>query len=136
MSWAIFQRACQIGAVDYQLIETQLQLAMRALVASLTPYDVLLTPALAKRPLPLGSLNTASPQGWETFRSSGYFTPFTAIFNLSGLPALSLPLFDGADGLPVGVQLVGRPAAEGNLLAFAAALEAAAPPRSARPTVS
>ena len=77
-----------------------------------TPYDVLITPALAKRPLPLGSLDTASPHGWETFRRSGYFTPFTAVFNLSGLPAVSLPLFDGEDGLPLGVQLVGRPAAE------------------------
>jgi amidase len=136
MSWAIFQRASQIGAVDYQLIEAQLQFAMRALVASLTPYDILITPALAKRPLPLGSLDTSSPHGWETFRHSGYFTPFTAIFNLSGLPALSLPLFEGEDGLPLGVQLVGRPAADGDLLAFAAALEAAGPPHTARPTVS
>ncbi|HEY5389769.1 MAG TPA: amidase family protein, partial [Solirubrobacteraceae bacterium] len=136
MSWAIFQRASQIGAVDYQLIEAQLHFSMRALVASLAPYDVLITPALAQRPLPLGSLDTASPHGWETFRRSGYFTPFTAVFNLSGLPALSLPLFDGADGLPLGVQLVGRPAAEGDLLAFAAALEAAGPPHTARPAVS
>ncbi|HEY7966517.1 MAG TPA: amidase [Solirubrobacteraceae bacterium] len=136
LSWALFQRASQIGAVDYQLSETQLHFAMRALVTSLAPYDILLTPALAKRPLPLGSLDTASPHGWETFRRSGYFTPFTAIFNLSGLPALSLPLFDGDDGLPLGVQLVGRPAGDGDLLAFAAALEAAGPPRSARPKVS
>jgi amidase len=136
MSWAIWQRACQMDAVNYQLIENQLQARMRALVASLAPYDALITPALAQRPLPLGSLDSDSPAGWEVFRSSGDFTPFTAVFNLSGLPALSLPLFDGEDGLPLAVQVVGRPAGEGGLLALAAALEAAAPSRTARPRIS
>jgi amidase len=109
---------------------------MRALVGFLEPYDALLTPALAQRPLTLGSLDTAAAQPLETFRSSGYFTPFTAIFNASGQPAIALPLFDGEDGLPLAVQLVGRPAGEGALLALAGALEAAAarPPR--RPPVS
>ena len=55
---------------------------------------------------------------------------------MSGQPALSLPLFDGDDGLPLGVQLVGGPAGEGPLLALAAALEAAAPARTLRPPVS
>jgi amidase len=105
-------------------------------VAFLDPYDALLTPALAQRPLPLGSLDTAASDPLETFRLSGYFTPFTAIFNASGQPALALPLFDGEDGLPLAVQLVGRPAGEGPLLALAAALEGAGPPRSLRPPVS
>ena len=136
MSWHIWLRANQIDAVSYQLIETRLQARMRVLVASLAPYDALITPALALRPLPLGSLDTAAADGWGTFQRSGRFTPFTAIFNLSGLPAISLPLFHGEDGLPLGVQVVGRPAAEGDLLALAAALEAAAPPHSARPQIS
>ena len=136
MSWAIWGRANQIDAVSYQLIETQLQARMRALVACLAPYDALLTPALAQRPLPLGSLDTSAPDGWGTFRRSGDFTPFTAVFNLAGLPALSLPLFEGEDGLPLAVQVVGRPAGEGQLLALAAALEAAAAARTPRPQVS
>jgi amidase len=136
MSWAIWLRANQLDAVSYQLIETQLQARMRALVASLAPYDALITPALAQRPLPLGSLDTSAADGWGTFRRSGDFTPFTAIFNLSGLPALALPLFDGGDGLPLAVQVVGRPAGEGQLLALAAALEAAAPARTLRPEIS
>jgi amidase len=136
MSWAIWLRANQIDAVSYQLIETRLQARMRELVASLAGYDALITPALAQRPLPLGSLDTSASDGWSTFRRSGLFTPFTAVFNLSGLPAISLPLFDGEDGLPLAVQVVGRPAAEGDLLALAAALEAAAPARTARPQIS
>ena len=109
---------------------------MRPLVAFLERYDALITPALAQRPLALGALDSAAAEPMRTFRASGYFTPFTPIFNMCGLPALSLPLFDGDDGLPLGVQLVGGPAGEGPLLALAAALEDAAPARSLRPPVS
>jgi amidase len=136
MSWAIWERSCAIDAVSFQVIQTQLQERMRVLLAALEPYDALITPALAQRPLPIGTLDTAASDPLSTYRRSGDFTPFTAIFNLSGQPALSLPLFDGDDGLPLGVQLAGRPAREGQLLALAAALEAAAPPRAQRPPVS
>jgi amidase len=136
MSWALWERCRGIDAVRFQLLATQLQARMRALIAYLDPYDALLTPALAQRPLELGSLDTAAARPLETFRRSGYFTPFTPIFNASGQPALSLPLFEGDDGLPLGVQLVGRPAGEGPLLALAAALEQAASPIPRRPLVS
>jgi len=136
MSWALWERSLNIDAVGFQLIQTQLQGRMRALIAFLEPFDALLTPSLAQRPLLLGSLDTAAPVPLETFRRSGYFTPFTPVFNMSGQPALSLPLFHGDDGLPLGVQLVGRPAGEGQLLALAAAMEQAAPPVSRRPPVS
>jgi amidase len=136
MSWALWERARNIDAVQFQLLQTELQSRTRALVTALDPYDALLTPALAQRPLVLGSLDTSAPDPLETFRRSGYFTPFTPIFNASGQPAIALPLFDGEDGLPLAVQLVGRPAGEGPLLALAAALEAAAPGIGRRPPVS
>jgi amidase len=137
MSWAIWEHAASIDAVQFQLLHTRLQARTRQLVAELEPFDALLTPALAQRPLPLGSLDTAAgPNPIDTYHRSGYFTPFTAIFNLSGQPALSLPLFDGPDGLPLAVQIAGRPAGEGHLLALAAQLEGAAPARTARPPVS
>jgi amidase len=136
MSWALWERCRGIDAVRFQLLQTQLQARMRALIGFLDPYDALLTPALAQRPLELGSLDTAAAEPLQTFRRSGYFTPFTPIFNTSGQPAIALPLFEGDDGLPLGVQLVGRPAGEGPLLALAAALERAAPPIPRRPLVS
>jgi amidase len=136
MSWALWERCREIDAVRFQLLATQLQARMRALVGFLEPYDALITPALAQRPLAIGALDTAAPDPFETFRRSGYFTPFTPIFNTSGQPAVALPLFEGDDGLPLAVQLVGRPAGEGALLALAAALEAAAPPVPRRPLVS
>ncbi len=69
----------------------------------------------------------------STFTRSGLFTPFTPVFNASGQPGISLPLFEGEDGLPLGVQLVGAPAGEGALLALAAQLEEALPWAGRRP---
>src|SRR5205807_8538539 len=105
----------------------RLQGFARALVSFLEGYDALLTPALAERPLPLGTLDTAAPEPMATFTRSGLFTPFTPVFNATGQPGISLPLFQGEDGLPLGVQLVGRPAGEGRLLSLAAQLEEAQP---------
>ena len=72
----------------------------------------------------------------STFTRSGLFTPFTPVFNATGQPGISLPLFEGDDGLPLGVQLAGRPAAEGALLALAAQLEGALPWVQRRPRVA
>ncbi len=136
MSWALWEMSQGLSAVHFRALETQLQQISRQLVTFLDPYDALLTPALAERPLPIGSLDTAAPDPLATFRRSGYFTPFTPIFNATGQPAVSLPLFHGEDGLPLGVQLVGRPAGEGPLLGLAAQLEAAHPWADRRPPVA
>ena len=125
MSWAIYSMIGKLGAVPSMAAATRLQQFARRLVTFLQPYDALLTPALAARPLPLGSLDTAAPDPMATFTASGLFTPFTPIFNATGQPAISLPLYEGADGLPLAVQIVGRPAGEAQLLALAAQLEAA-----------
>ncbi|TMK27003.1 MAG: amidase [Actinobacteria bacterium] len=127
MSWAIFSMVKKLGAVESMAATVQLQSHTRRLVSFLEPYDALLTPALAERPLPLGTLDTAAPEPMSTFTRSGLFTPFTPVFNASGQPGISLPLYEGEDGLPLGVQIVGRPAGEGALLALASQLEEARP---------
>lgn len=136
MSWAIFSMMRKLGAVEGMGAAVRLQSFARRLVAFLAPYDALLTPALAERPLPLGTLDTAAPEPMATFTRSGLFTPFTPVFNASGQPGISLPLFEGEDGLPLGVQLVGRPAGEGALLALAAQLEQARPWAERRPAIA
>jgi len=136
MSWAIYQMTQNINSVMGLGMEIQLQALTRQLVEFLAPYDALLTPALAERPLPIGTLDTAAPDPMSTFTRSGLFTPFTPIFNASGQPGISLPLYQGEDGLPLGVQLVGRPAGEAALLALAAQVEVAAPWAGRRPPVS
>ncbi len=127
MSWAIFSMVQQLNAVQGMGLVVQLQGFARRLVSFLAPYDALLTPALAERPLPIGTLDTAAPDPMSTFTRSGLFTPFTPVFNADGQPGISLPLFQGEDGLPLGVQIVGRPAGEQNLLALATQLEEAQP---------
>jgi amidase len=127
MSWAINSMVAKVTAVENLAATVQLQSFARRLVSFLEPYDALLTPALAERPLPLGTLDTAAADPMSTFTRSGVFTPFTPVLNATGQPGVSVPLFEGEDGLPLGVQLVGRPVGEGQLLALAAQLEAAQP---------
>jgi amidase len=133
MSWAIFSMTRKLNAIEASAAEVRLAQFARALVSFLAPYDALLTPALAERPLPLGTLDTAAADPMSTFTRSALFTPFTPVLNATGQPAISLPLFEGEDGLPLAVQLVGRPADEATLLALATQLEEATPWAQRRP---
>ena len=69
----------------------------------------------------------------EAFAGGGRFTPFTAALNGTGQPAISLPVQIGGDGLPAGVQLIGRPAGEDLLLCLGAQIERARPWADRRP---
>jgi amidase len=72
-----------------------------------------------------------------TFARSAHFTPFTAPFNISGSPAISLPFAHREDlDLPVGLQIVGQPAQEGALLALSAQIEQARPWADRRPAIA
>ncbi|MGI8557820.1 MAG: amidase [Solirubrobacteraceae bacterium] len=133
MSWAIWNMCKSIPAPQGELMRAQLGQLCRMLVGFLEPYDILLTPALAERPVEIGDMNTSAPEPMSTFTRSGYFTPFTPVFNATGQPAISVPLYQGDDGLPLAVQLVGRPAGESVLLSLAAQLEAANPWADRRP---
>jgi amidase len=104
-----------------------MQAHARAAVAWAQPYDAILCPTLAEAPLPIGTIDPLGPEPAATFARGAAFTPFTAICNVTGSPAVSLPLATHPGGLPLGVQLIGRPAGEGPLLALAAQLEAARP---------
>ena len=73
---------------------------------------------------------------WRDLSRSGHFTPYTSLFNVTGQPAISLPVGFGADGLPTGVQIVGKPLNEDTLLQVAAQMEAAHPWAHHRPAVN
>jgi Asp-tRNA(Asn)/Glu-tRNA(Gln) amidotransferase A subunit family amidase len=96
-------------------------------------YDVLLTPTTSAPTPRLGVLDTMDPSamGAELTR----YIAFTALWNATGQPAMSVPLHWNADGLPVGVQFVGRFGDEATLLRLAAQLERAAPWAARRPPV-
>jgi len=133
LSWYLWERASQLGAAHFLAAQAQLQALARMFVTAMADYDVVLTPSLALRPRPIGELFGDNDDPAETFRRSGEFTPFTAIANVTGQPAISLPLAHGDDGLPVGVHFFGRPADEATLLALGAQLEAARPWAGRRP---
>ena len=134
MTRALIEAAVQTGAVEYVLATTGLREIARRIVAFLDDYDLLLTPTLAQPPVPIGALDDADP--WQQIRNAGRFTPFTQVANITGLPAVSVPLGWSEDGLPIGVQLVGGPADEATLFRVSAQLEQARPWRDRRPRVS
>lgn len=127
LSWMVWEQSRQLDSAHALAAAMQLQALARGIVTACAPYDAVLTPALAGRPVEIGTMNGALPDPEDTFRRSGHFTPYTAIANVTGQPAMSVPFAHGEDGLPVAVQLIGRPAREDVLLALSAQLEAADP---------
>jgi amidase len=127
LTWALWEHALSQDTVKYLTAQARLESVARSIVRTLEAYDVILTPALAARPVPVGEIHGLGPDPMGNYRKSGYFTPFTAIVNITGQPAISLPLYHGEDGLPTAVQLIGPPAREEVLLSLAAQLEAALP---------
>jgi amidase len=104
------------------------------IVALWDEVDVLVTPALATTAIAAeGAYGHHFPYALDR---AGRFTPFTPIFNLTGQPAIALPAGIGADGLPLSVQLVGRPGAEDLLYSLAGQIEAAQPWADRRPPLS
>jgi amidase len=136
LSWYLWERSAQLGAGHYLAAQAQLQALARGFVTAMSGYDAVLTPSLALRPRPIGELYGDNEDPAETFRRAGEFTPYCAIANVTGQPAISLPFAHGEDGLPVGIHFFGRPADEATLLALGAQLEAARPWASRRPELA
>ena len=90
-------------------------------------FDLLLTPTCAAPPPPLGHFDATSESPLKGYANALPFGIFSSPFNLTGQPAISLPLHMGAEGLPIGIQLVAETGGEGRLLRVAAQLEQAAP---------
>ena len=133
LTWALWERARAEDTLSLLAAQNRLESVARSLVAFFAPYDAVLTPALAQRPLPIGEVHGRGPDPWEHYQRSGAFTPYTAIVNVTGQPAISLPLFHGEDGLPTGIQLIGPPAREDIVLQLATELERACPWAARRP---
>ncbi len=122
------------SAADFGRSVAALQMLARRIVVFWSDVDVVLTPTLALPPVPIGWQDAVEGAIPQLMRNTE-FTPFTAVANLTGLPAMSLPLHWTADALPVGVQAIGPPAGDALLLALAAEIEAARPWADRRPPV-
>jgi amidase len=132
LSWALWRLVGDMSGLDAHLASAQLEIFARALLGWMDPYDVIVTPSLAEAPVLLDGVDWRTDDPMGLFTRAAAFTPFTATANVTGQPAISLPLYEH-EGLPVGVHLFGRPAREGALLAVAAQLEAALPWADRRP---
>ena len=99
-------------------------------------FDLLLTPTLAEPPVPLGTFASPPDNPLAGLFRAGAFCPLTPPFNVTGQPAISLPLHWTPTGLPVGVQLVAAYGAEDVLIRVAAQLEEARPWAARRPPVA
>ncbi|HEX6461210.1 MAG TPA: amidase [Thermoleophilaceae bacterium] len=124
LTWEMFQRGLGQSSIEYMAAMSQLQRYSRELIEWSSSYDMLMTPALAQRPLEIGDIKPDGENPLAEFARTGVFTPFTAVFNVTGQPAISLPLFQGEDGMPAAVQFAGKPLDEAGLLTLAAQLEA------------
>ncbi len=127
-------RGLAVNAGEIVFAQAYLQAVLRPALAAMSAYDAILTPTLASPPAPVGYFTEVGPA--ENFERQKLFTPFTAAYNLSGQPAVSLPLHWNADGLPIGVMLAGRIGEEGTLISLSAQLEQAAPWQDRRPPLA
>ena len=132
MNRVLMDAGDEINAVEYVNATQELRGWARQVVSFWDGYDLVLTPTLAQPPPAVGALMDESDP-WGNFDRAWRFTPFTQVANVTGLPAVSLPLYWNDDGVPIGAQLTGRPVGEATLIRVSAQLEAARPWRERRP---
>jgi amidase len=131
----MWERANAHNSLDLLAAQATLERFAREIVDALAPYDVVLTPALATPPVRIGEIHGRGPDPMGHYRRSGAFTPYTAIINVTGLPAISVPVAQTDEGLPLGVQLIGPPAREEVVLRAARQLEQTMPWAARRPSL-
>jgi len=127
------ERGSQVTAEQLIQAQAYLQFLVRGALAVLNGYDALLTPTLAAPPVPVGYFDEVPPP--ENFERQKRFTPFTPLFNVSGQPAVNVPLHWSPEGLPIGIMLAGRMGEEGTLISLAAQLESARPWKDRHPAL-
>ena len=114
-------RGRELSARDLGDALLALTLYERSVIRQFASFDAVLTPSLALTPRPLGWYDASDAE--RNFAQQVVYTPFTSFVNVAGLPAITLPVAQTADGLPMGVQLIGRPGGEHVLLSIGAQLE-------------
>lgn len=128
VNWVLVQQAQRLTAVDHAAAQAAGWAFRRALQQWWADgWDLLLTPTLTEPPLPLTEFENDPEQPTAPMRRAGQFAVFTPPFNMSGQPAISLPLHRNAEGLPIGVQLAAAYGREDVLIRVAAQLESAHP---------
>lgn len=135
-TWKMFSLDAERRPSDLFLAIQDMQRMAREIAPFFTQYDVWLTPTSPQPPQPLGWFDFDPKHPKQATERMSDIPRFSAIANLTGQPAISLPLHWTPNGLPVGVQFIGRYGDEATLLRLAAQIEAAAPWSARVPVVS
>jgi amidase len=135
ITWGLYEMGIKTSGADYLFAVQTLQRMARDVASFFLDYDVLMTPTLAEPPVPLGTFDSPPEDPLKGWRRSGSYVPFTPLCNATGQPAMSVPLYWNAAGLPVGTHFVGRFGDEATLLRLASQLEEARPWQDRRPPV-
>ncbi|MBU2287685.1 MAG: amidase, partial [Gammaproteobacteria bacterium] len=133
LTFALAERGSHITAAAFIQAVHALHRESRRIAAFFERYDLWLTPTLAQPPLPIGHFDFESPDVDAWLDRIDGFLPFTYPFNITGQPAMSVPLYQSADGLPIGCQFAARYGDESLLFALAGQLEQARPWFGRRP---
>lgn len=134
-TWAIIERGRATSGIRHITDVEEIRQTARDIATDLHPYDLFVTPTLTQLPRPVGYYDM-SETDIDRYNAKWTDSVFTFPFNMSGQPAISLPLAWSAENIPIGVQLVGRYGDEATVLAASAQLEEAMPWRDRRPPVS
>jgi amidase len=127
-------RGAATSAAELLTALSGLQIKVEAAASALEGYDLTVCPTLAGTRAAVGSFAGAGEPA-DDFAAQARFSPYCAPFNLTGAPAISLPVGATADGLPVGAMLAAAPGADGLLLDAAGAVEEALPWSDRHPAI-
>jgi amidase len=135
LTWAMASAADNLLAPEYAIAIQASARLTRQLAQFWESHDLLLTPTLGEPPPLVGDLEPPADNPFGTQAHTASLVPFTTHFNVTGQPAISLPLHVNQTGLPIGVQLVAAYGREDLLIQIGAHLEEAAPWAGRHPTL-
>jgi len=135
LTWGLYEAGKSVTASAYLIAKESMNIAAREMARFHETYDFWLSATLGAPPVKLGTFDMEERDPQKSFAPIIDYVPFTAMQNATGQPAINLPLYWNKEGLPIGVQFVGRFGDELGLLRLATQLEKAAPWASRRPPV-
>jgi len=135
LTWGFYEQGKNVTAAQYMLAVTTMQILSRQIAQFFEQYDAWLTPTLASPPVRLGVIDPSESDTLKATAGLAGYVPYTPVFNITGQPAISLPLHQSADGLPVGVHLAARFGDEGLLYRIASQLEDQQPWTDRKPPI-
>ena len=133
LTWALWEMGKEISSGQYLCAIEDFQLIGRQVAQQFSRFDAWLTPTLAEPPVSLGVLTSPPDDPLRGFFRAGEFCPFTPLCNITGQPAMSVPLYWNKDNLPIGSQFIAKFGDEATLFRLATQLEEASPWASKRP---